>query len=49
MRLLLLGVEVLLQGDTELFPQRLELVEILVVLGFVLDLGLDTYHCKKKM
>lgn len=45
--LLLLGVEVLLQRDAELFPQRLELRQILVVLGLVLDLGLDTYGVMK--
>lgn len=36
-----LGVEVLLQRDAELVAQGLELLEILVVLGLALDLGLD--------
>lgn len=36
-----LGVDVLLQGDTELLPQGLELGEVLLVLALVLDLGLD--------
>lgn len=39
--LLLLGVEVLLQRHTELFPQGLELLQVLLVLALVLDLGLD--------
>jgi len=36
-----LGVEVLLKGDAELLAQGLELVEVLLVLALVLDLGLD--------
>lgn len=42
-RLFRLGVHVLLQRDAELFAQGLELLEILVVLGLALDLGLDAY------
>lgn len=38
---LLLGVDVLLERDAELFPQGLELLEVLLVLALVLDLGLD--------
>lgn len=49
MRLLLLGVEVLLQRNTELFSQGLELAKILVVLGLVLDLGLDTYNSQSNV
>lgn len=41
-RLLLLGVQLLLQRHTELFPEGLELLEVLLVLALVLDLGLDT-------
>jgi len=37
-----LGVKVLLQRHTKLLPQRLELLEILLVLTLVLDLGLET-------
>lgn len=37
----LLGVQVLLQGDAELLAQGLQLVEVLLVLLLVLDLGLD--------
>lgn len=40
--LLLLGKQVLLERDTELFPEGLELIEILLVLALVLDLGLET-------
>lgn len=36
-----LGVQVLLQRDAELVAQGLKLLEILVVLGLALDLGLD--------
>ena len=39
---LLLGEQVLLQQDAELLAQGLELVEVLLVLLLVLDLGLDT-------
>lgn len=39
--LLLLGVEVLLQLDAKLLSQGLELVQVLLVLVLVLDLGLD--------
>lgn len=42
----LLGEEVLLELDAELLAQGLELVEVLLVLGLVLNLGLDT--CKLK-
>jgi hypothetical protein len=41
MHLLGLGVQVLLESDAELFPQGLELLEVLGVLALVLDLGLD--------
>lgn len=41
--LLLLGEELLLQGHTKLFTKGLELLEVLLVLALVLDLGLDTY------
>jgi hypothetical protein len=37
----LLGEEVLLELDAELLAQALELVEVLLVLALVLDLGLD--------
>ena len=41
-RLLLLGVQVLLKDDSELLAERLELVEVLLVLALVLNLGLDS-------
>lgn len=41
-RLFLLGVQILFQGHTKLFPQRLKLLQILFVLSLVLNLGLDT-------
>jgi hypothetical protein len=34
----ILRVEVLLKGDTELLPQGLEFIEVLLVLALVLDL-----------
>jgi hypothetical protein len=37
----LLGVQVLLQHDAELLAQGLELVQVLLVLAVVLDLGLN--------
>lgn len=37
----LLRVQVLLELDAELFAQGLELVQVLLVLALVLDLGLD--------
>lgn len=40
--LLLLGVKLLLQRHTELFSEGLKLLEVLLVLALVLDLGLDT-------
>jgi hypothetical protein len=40
--MLLLRVEILLQDDTELVAKGLELIEVLLVLALVLDLGLDT-------
>lgn len=43
-RLLLLGVELLLQRNAKLFPQGLELLEVLLILALVLDLGLDTWN-----
>ena len=39
----LLGVEVLLKQDAELLPEGLELLEVLLVLALVLDLGFDAY------
>lgn len=36
-----LGVQVLLQLDAELLPQGLQLLQVLLVLALVLDLGLD--------
>lgn len=36
------GIEILLEADAELLPQRLQLLEVLLVLALVLDLGLDT-------
>lgn len=41
--LFLLGVKVLLQLDAKLLSQGLELVQVLLVLVLVLDLGLDAY------
>lgn len=41
--LLLLGVEVLLELDAELLAEGRQLVEVLLVLGGGLDLGLDGY------
>lgn len=35
------GEEVLLEDHTELFPDALQLLEVLVVLALVLDLGVD--------
>lgn len=43
LQLFLLGIQLLLEGDAELLPQTLELLEVLVVLGLVLNLLLDTY------
>lgn len=40
--LLVLGVEFLLERDTELSSESLESLEILLILAFVLDLGADT-------
>jgi hypothetical protein len=37
-----LGVQVLLKGNAELLAQGLELIEVLLVLTLVLNLGLDT-------
>lgn len=37
----LLGVEVLLEQDAELLAEGLELLEVLLVLALVLDLGFD--------
>lgn len=42
-----LGEQVLLQGHAELFPEGLELVQILLVLVLGLNLGLDT--CNQEM
>lgn len=41
--LLVCWVEVLLQRHAKLFPQGFELLQILVVLSLVLNLGLDSY------
>lgn len=41
--LFLLGVELLLELDAELLAERLELIEVLLVLRRRLDLGLDSY------
>lgn len=42
MRLLLAGrVKVLLERDAQLLPQRLQLLQVLLVLALVLNLGLD--------
>lgn len=38
----LLRVKVLLQANTQLFPQRLELLKVLIVLASVLDFGFDS-------
>lgn len=40
----LLRVQVLLERDAELLTQGLELLEVLLVLGLVLDLGLDACY-----
>lgn len=40
-RLCVLGVQLLLEDDAELFPQGLQLLQVLLVLALVLDLGLD--------
>lgn len=37
-----LGVDLLLEGNTELLAQGLELIEVLLVLSLVLDFGLDS-------
>ena len=42
MNLLRLGVDLLLEGDAELRAEGLELIKVLLVLGLVLDLGLDS-------
>jgi hypothetical protein len=42
-RLFLIGVQRLLQRDTELLAQRLELLEIFCILALVLDLEFDAY------
>jgi len=39
----LLGIEVLLQANTQLFPEWLELFKVLIVLSTVLDFRLDSY------
>ena len=39
-----LGVHLLLEHDAELLAQGLELLEVLLVLALVLDLGLDAYE-----
>ena len=41
--LLLIGVHGLLEGNAELLADRLELLEVLLVLVLVLNLELDTY------
>lgn len=42
MSLVGLGEDLLLEGDAELRAKGLELIEVLLVLGLVLDLGLDS-------
>jgi hypothetical protein len=42
--LALLRVEVLLEDDAELLPQGLELIQVLLVLALVLNLGLDAWR-----
>lgn len=37
-----LRIQVFLQSDTKLLPEWLELLEVLLVLALVLNLGLDT-------
>jgi hypothetical protein len=39
--LLLIGIQLLAQGDTELLSQTVHVLQILLVLILVLDLGLD--------
>lgn len=36
-----IGVKVLFQVDTELFPQRLEVFEVFLVLVLIFDFGFD--------
>lgn len=43
--LLVGGEELLLEHHAELFPDALELLEVLVVLALVLDLGVDACSC----
>lgn len=38
-----LRIQILLQANTQLFPQRLELLKVLLVLALVFNLGLDSY------
>lgn len=45
-RLLLLGVQVFLEDDSEFLAEGLELVEVLLVLALVLNLGLDSCGAK---
>lgn len=45
-RLLRLGVERLLKSNTELFPERLQLLQVLLVLALVLNLRLDAYDAR---
>lgn len=48
-RLRLLRVQNFLKVDAQLFPYWLKLLEVLVVLGLVLDLGLDTCKCVSRI
>lgn len=38
----LLRVQFLLQIDAELFPERLQVAQVFIVLAFVLDFGFDS-------
>lgn len=42
----LIGIEVLLQIDPKLFTQRFEIPQVLVVLSFILDFGLDAWSSR---
>jgi hypothetical protein len=41
-----LRIQILLQRDAHLFPERLQLVEVLLVLALVLDLCLDACNAE---
>jgi hypothetical protein len=42
-----LGVQILLQADTQFFPERLELFKVLIVLATVLNFRLDSCNDSK--